>query len=104
MLIPKFDLYKNEWLELVFEKRNKEYGAYYLRQHYAGNLLKAMAITFVGVISVALIIGMLVKVKPTQIIKQTEVHLSTYVQPPVPPKPEAPKLKSLPSKPSPPVS
>src|SRR5471030_1736588 len=48
MLISKFDLYKHEWLELVFENRNKGYGAYDLRQHYAGNMVRAMAITFSG--------------------------------------------------------
>lgn len=46
MLISKFDLYGTEWLDLVFENRNKDYGAYSLRQHYAGTMLKAMAITF----------------------------------------------------------
>ncbi|MDB5131394.1 MAG: Gram-negative bacterial tonB protein [Mucilaginibacter sp.] len=49
MLTSKFDLYKTEWLDLVFENRNKNYGAYYLRQHYAGNMVKAMGITFFGV-------------------------------------------------------
>jgi protein TonB len=34
MLIPKFDLYRKEWLDLVFADRNKQYGAYDLRIHY----------------------------------------------------------------------
>ncbi|AMR33245.1 hypothetical protein A0256_18385 [Mucilaginibacter sp. PAMC 26640] len=46
MLNTKFDLYKTEWLDLVFDDRNKAYGAYDLRNHYARNLNKAMAITF----------------------------------------------------------
>ena len=49
MAITKFDLYNPEWLELVFDSRNKEYGAYDLRKHYAGNLFKAMAIAFFSV-------------------------------------------------------
>src|SRR5258708_25377299 len=49
MLISKFDLYRSEWLELVFDDRNKEYGAYDLRKHYAGNLFKAMGIAFFSV-------------------------------------------------------
>ena len=49
MLISKFDLYKTEWLDLVFDDRNKEYGAYDLRKHYAGNVVRAMGITFLGV-------------------------------------------------------
>jgi len=49
MLISKFDLYNPEWLELVFEDRNKAYGAYDLRQNYANNMVRAMVITFLGV-------------------------------------------------------
>lgn len=49
MLIPKFDLYNPEWLELVFEDRNKAYGAYDLRHNYANNMVRAMIITFLGV-------------------------------------------------------
>ena len=49
MLISKFDLYKSEWLELVFENRNKGYGAYQLRQHHNRTMVMAMAFTFLGV-------------------------------------------------------
>jgi protein TonB len=48
MLNSKFDLYKTEWLDLVFADRNKSYGAYDLRIHYGDNMLKALAITMVG--------------------------------------------------------
>ena len=53
MLISKFDLYKTEWLELVFANRNKEYGAYQMRAHYASTLTRAMAITFFAVAAMA---------------------------------------------------
>jgi protein TonB len=46
MLNTKLNLYNAEWLDLVFDKRNKIYGAYDLRQHYAGNMIRAMAVTF----------------------------------------------------------
>ncbi|RCH55082.1 energy transducer TonB [Mucilaginibacter hurinus] len=49
MLITKFDLYRTEWLDLVFTNRNKNYGAYELRQTYASTLLKSMGIGFFGV-------------------------------------------------------
>ena len=49
MNIAKFDLYNPEWLELVFDSKNKDYGAYELRQHYAGTLVKSMAIAFFSV-------------------------------------------------------
>ena len=49
MLISNFDLYKTEWLELVFENRNKAYGAYELRQHNSRTVAMAMLFTFLGV-------------------------------------------------------
>ncbi|MBV8391333.1 MAG: TonB family protein [Mucilaginibacter sp.] len=49
MNIAKLDLYNPEWLELVFDSKNKDYGAYELRQHYAGTLVKSMAIAFFSV-------------------------------------------------------
>jgi periplasmic protein TonB len=49
MLISKFDLHRSEWLELVFANRNKEYGAYELRQHSADTTVKAMGITFLSI-------------------------------------------------------
>ena len=49
MNIAKLDLYNPEWLELVFDDKNKDYGAYDLRRHYAGTLVKSMVIAFFGV-------------------------------------------------------
>jgi len=49
MLISKFNLYKSEWLELVFDDRNKDYGAYELRKTYAPTMVRAMIITFIVV-------------------------------------------------------
>ena len=48
MLNSKFDLYKSEWLDLVFTDRNKSYGAYDLRIHYGDNIMKALAVTVLG--------------------------------------------------------
>ncbi|WP_374164968.1 energy transducer TonB [Arcticibacter sp. MXS-1] len=42
MFTDKFDVYRSEWLELVFANRNHEYGAYQLRKEYASNLNKAL--------------------------------------------------------------
>jgi protein TonB len=86
MLISKFDLYKPEWLELVFDDRNKAYGAYELRQHYARNMVKAMSITFFGV---ALLFGasVILKTKAVPVIPiphdpSITIHLSE-IKPPV---------------------
>lgn len=49
MSITKFNLYDAEWLDLVFDHRNKNYGAYELRQHYSRTMSKAMAFTFAAI-------------------------------------------------------
>ena len=49
MLISNLNLYKAGWLDLVFENRNKEYGAYELRLNNGRNTVRAMGITFFGV-------------------------------------------------------
>jgi protein TonB len=64
MLNTKFDLYKAEWLDLVFEDRNKAYGAYDLRQHYGANMVKAMGIAFTTVVAAALLYGMATRHAP----------------------------------------
>jgi len=110
MLISKFDLYKSEWLELVFDDRNKAYGAYELRQHYSRTMLKAMAIAFLTITGLALLIGVLIKPVVTAVIPTVRVipvNLSNYVHPAVvhPPKPithvhqpAAPKALTVPTK------
>lgn len=90
MLISKFDLYRREWLELVFDNRNKEYGAYYLRQHYAGNMIKAMGITFSSLI-LLIGAGAILKSTPTAVIPIHHdpfvvVNLTEIKQPVTPPK------------------
>lgn len=90
MPITEFDLYKSEWLELVFDDRNKEYGAYDLRKHYAENLFKALGFTTLGF--VCLLLGynfvLIHKSGPT-IDKLIEVQMinppQTQVKPPITP-------------------
>ncbi|WP_295794017.1 energy transducer TonB [Mucilaginibacter sp.] len=83
MLTSKFDLYKNEWLDLVFDDRNKAYGAYDLRHNYANNMVKAMLITFfsIGVLCAVSIYASSRK----EIVHITPVDLRPNVMPPVEP-------------------
>jgi len=83
MLISKFNLYQTEWLDLVFDDRNKEYGAYNLRQHYASNMVKAMGITF---FSIAVLFGASVILRgDVPIIHRTKVDITPLVMPPIQP-------------------
>ncbi|MES2428342.1 MAG: energy transducer TonB [Bacteroidota bacterium] len=98
MTITNFNLCKTEWLDLVFAKRNKEYGAYYIRQHYADNLVKAMLITFFGVTSIAVITGIAIRTKPvTERIVPVNLN-QLFIAPPVTPKVKPPKPQPVEAK------
>jgi protein TonB len=104
MLISNFNLCKSEWLDLVFEKRNKEYGAYYIRQHYADTVVKAMVIAFASMVTVFAVVGVLIRVKPiTEIVIPVTLD-PVYDIPPAkvePPKPAEAKIEA--AKPAMPV-
>ncbi|HEX8019732.1 TonB family protein [Mucilaginibacter sp.] len=83
MLITKFDLYNAEWLDLVFDHRNKNYGAYELRQSYGRTMVKSMSIAFaaVALLSAAAIIFK-AKPKHENLVGMTTVDLTTVLPPP----------------------
>jgi len=94
MLISKFDLYRNEWLDLVFDDRNKSYGAYDLRQHYAKTMTRAMGITF---LSLGIVCGVVFYVNSQKVIEQ---HHIVDITPPVTP-PVQPPVKKIDKQPEP---
>jgi protein TonB len=92
MLSQKFDLYRSEWLELVFDDRNKAYGAYDLRKHYDSTLLKALGFTVLPVVFLFLLSSFIMTRKAIPVPdKRTVVVLNAHppiTKPPVtPPKP-----------------
>ncbi|SDE25900.1 protein TonB [Mucilaginibacter pineti] len=79
----KFDLYNDEWLDIVFDHRNKAYGAYDLRLHYGRNMTRAMAMAFAGV-AVLVVASIIFRpiIKPVEIVKWTTVKLKDVPPPP----------------------
>jgi protein TonB len=98
MMITNFNLCKGEWLELVFAKRNKEYGAYYIRQHYADNMVKAMLITFFSVTAIAVITGIAIRQKPATERMIVVDNDKLFVLPPAAPKVKPPKPQPVEAK------
>jgi protein TonB len=88
MLISKFDLYKSEWLELVFDNRNKAYGAYELRQHNGKTTGTAMAITFSVILAGAM--ATFIFSKPIIPITIREGIIPVVIAPYIPPPPVVP--------------
>ena len=102
MLGSKLDILKQEWIDVVFTGRNKNYGAYELRKSNPKNTNKALLygiIFFVFVISLKTIINKIEGFIPKapEKVKISEVVLTP---PPadkkkeVPPPPEPPKPKT----------
>ncbi|MDT3401412.1 energy transducer TonB [Mucilaginibacter terrae] len=94
MLNQKFDLYKSEWLDLVFTDRNKSYGAYDLRVHYGETMMKALAITVLGFTLTAGVLTYIIKNRDVE-RGPIEVDLSPkkYTPPPVIEKPKDPVIE-----------
>jgi len=94
----KLDLLKNQWLEIVFEGRNKVYGAYDLRKSITNRTIRAFiigAILFVILVS----IPNLMRLLPDKVDNTTLDTKITAVK--LPPKKEKPK-ENLPPPPPPP--
>ncbi len=101
MLSPKLNIFKTEWLDVVFAGRNKAYGAYVLRKVGPAMTTKALFIgvaLFVAAISMPLVMKFLGngdKVVETDRFIETEVVLSEpppvdEATPPPPPPVEPP--------------
>lgn len=94
----KLDLLKNQWLEIVFEGRNKMYGAYDLRKSITKNTTRAFIIGTL-IFGFAVSIPMLLRLIPEKTEDTTLDQKITAVK--LPPKKEKPK-ENLPPPPPPP--
>lgn len=98
--MSKLSIYENKWTDLVFENKNKEYGAYQLRQENSKNSVTALfmgllLITALG--SAPVLISKIttspVEVEPEPTIyKPTVIPVDPIVVPP-PPAPPAPVVE-----------
>ena len=100
----KLDILKNQWLEIVFEGRNKMYGAYDLRKSITKNTVRAFiigTIVFAFAVSAPLIASFLPKSSDEDITldqKITTVKLPPKVKPKEnlpPPPPPPPKVDQV---------
>ncbi len=101
MFGSKIDLFKREWLDVVFAKKNKNYGAYELRQTSASNTTKSLFIAstifillFLAPKIYALIAGILPEPPPekmTEVVMQEPPPINPEVKTPPPVDPPPPK-------------
>lgn len=96
----KLDIIKNQWLDIVFEGRNKIYGAYELRKSNGKTTVKALVIgslIFSGAVAAPLIASFLPDSNTEEEVK--EVKMATVK---LPPKKEEIKPNTPPPPPPPP--
>ncbi|HEY8781997.1 MAG TPA: TonB family protein [Mucilaginibacter sp.] len=111
MLGAKLDIFNQQWIDVVFSGRNKNYGAYELRRDNDRNTRTALiigVIVFVVIISANTIMNMVAGFIPKakEKVKITNVVLAAPpvdIKKPPPPPPEPPKPKIAQVKFPPPV-
>jgi protein TonB len=88
--MSKIDLFRKEWLDVVFENKNKAYGAYQLRQKNSSTTTRALlfaSAAFILLFITPKIISMIKGALPEdEVVKQVEVA----IQPPPPVDPKTP--------------
>ncbi|NQX39961.1 protein TonB [Pedobacter steynii] len=96
MLGSKIDLFGNDWLDVVFDQKNKTYGAYQLRRESNSNTAKAllMAGTLFILFFLAPKIMSLIKGQNT-IDDPVERQVTVAIQPPPAVNPETPLPKTI---------
>lgn len=90
------NILRSDLLDLVFEKRNKAYGAYDLRKFYNRRLVKSIGLT-VGAVSILSAFTFLPNRKSTLDKTQVETEWAHISEPK--PEPEKPKAEPLPKEP-----
>ncbi len=98
MINTKFNLYKVEWLDIVFADRNKNYGAYDLRAHYGANMMRALAITVLGFSVAVVSVNIALKHKPPgDPIVVIDYNSTKYIEPPKTEQPKEAVLRKHPA-------
>ncbi|HEY1196028.1 energy transducer TonB [Flavobacterium sp.] len=101
--MSKLNIYENKWNDLVFENRNKEYGAYQLRQENPRTTVNALFMGLLLITALGSIPVLISKFKPQTVDPATEIptfddeHVVTPYNPttvtPPPPAPPAPVVE-----------
>jgi protein TonB len=105
--MSKSSIYESKWTNLVFENKNKEYGAYQLRQENPRTTINALFIALLLIAAVGSA-SMLINKFKTPVANEpgiiscpiTPVTITPDLVKPEPPKPIAPPAQSAPAAPS----
>jgi len=94
MLDSKLNLFGKEWLDVVFDQKNKTYGAYQLRRENSSNTTIALFFTSAAFVLLFLTPKIVSLIKGTE---QLVIEHPTFVETIEPPKPLNPEMPPPPS-------
>ena len=95
------NLYKSEWIDLVFKNRNKSYGAYSLRSESSAITLKALLLAAPVFVLMVAGPGLYKKLNPETALPIETYRVIEVAEPPVTIKPEEKKIVQPKSEPLP---
>ena len=105
MLGSKIDLFKPQWLEVIFAGRNKSYGAYELRMGNSRTTSRAIivgSLLFIVMVSLPLIVRYISGILPeakrekiTEVVLAPPPPINKEELPPPPPEPPKPKIDQV---------
>lgn len=81
--MAKVDLINNNWVDLVFEGKNQEYGAYQLRKDTGRRNVKALLLTLATIIAIGFLVWAKVAIENqlnSRVAIETDVELSKLAQ------------------------
>lgn len=95
------DMYKGDMLDIIFEDRNKEYGAYFLRRTYGNRVTRAILYLLLGLALLATLDFVLKAIAANKEVEEVEdVTIELLPPPPLdptkPPPPPPPPVKTPP--------
>jgi protein TonB len=96
-----FDLTSQKWLDLVFEDKNKEYGAYVLREESSNRHLKSLLVVVATGLAVVFLPNLIKTVIPTRDveIEQTATVDMTVLEQEIPEENQIKELENIPPPP-----
>lgn len=77
--MAKIDLIAKDWCDMIFEGRNKEYGAYYLRSKQGARQLKAVIAVLIGVVAIITLPFLIEAATPEQAVVEEETIVEMAV-------------------------
>ncbi|MWB94593.1 energy transducer TonB [Flavobacterium sp. GA093] len=79
--MSKLSIYETNWTDLVFENKNKEYGAYQLRQENSKTSIKALFMALLIIATLGSITALISKLTSAEIVETTEEPFREIITP-----------------------